>query len=237
VDLALAQFSDWTLALLPRLFLYPGGLWALGGLLLLCARDGPQTLLPSSLATWLLRANLPSAAVAWAAMALLPLPGATSLPVPVDRFALAGLLTTSLLLNVYAGRSIDVEDAVAGVVLPLAALAPLVGGLSLLQSGDDWGLSGWLALAAIVVALLLQPDGMESDIRTLGWLGLGAAPVWAALVGRGFNAVLLVSLVYGLLLVVIGRASRLRLVREARSGLTAASLGLAGLSMLLPLLG
>jgi len=28
---ALAQFSDWVLALLPRLFIYPGGLWMLMG--------------------------------------------------------------------------------------------------------------------------------------------------------------------------------------------------------------
>ena len=47
----------------------------------------------------LMGANLPSLAIAWAGVALLPLPGASVLPSPVDRWALAAVLAVSLLLD------------------------------------------------------------------------------------------------------------------------------------------
>src|SRR5437868_6034119 len=97
----LGPFSDWTLALLPRLFLYPGGLWMLSMLLPLCllpARRRSRAFLPP--ASCLLPAGpSPQLAVAWVALALLPLPGAAPLPFPVDRLSLAGLLVTSLALD------------------------------------------------------------------------------------------------------------------------------------------
>src|SRR5213083_2289091 len=126
---ALSLFSDWTLALLQRLFLYPGGLWALGALLWLGAMRNVGTLKRWNVGT-LERSHLLAAAVAWAGLALSPLPSAAPMPVPADRFALVGLLVTSRILDSAAGQT-KIQNPkskiqnLADVALPLAALAPL----------------------------------------------------------------------------------------------------------------
>ena len=246
MDSALSQFSDWTLALLPRLFLYPGGLWVLGALVWLnlirggfSARRWAQGL--ASTPTML------SAAVAWAALALMPLPGVPPMPIPADRFALVGLLVTSLLISVYSDDSLSLNGALVGVGLAVAALAPLASGRDLMASSVEWGASGWVALAAILSGLLVPRGDLESDFRLLGWLGLGAAPVWALLEKQPSGGVLWVSLAYALLLLVIGGANRVldserfqnpgSKIKDLARLLALMCLGLAGLSLLLALLG
>ena len=110
----LASFSDWVLAALPRLFIYPGGAGLVAALLVLRLWPGlgPEPgsgsvpvgrarhmaglrYLPYELST----ASLPALAVAWVGVALLPLPGAVPLPLPADRLALAGVFVASLLLE------------------------------------------------------------------------------------------------------------------------------------------
>jgi hypothetical protein len=244
LDVALSQFSDWTLALLPRLFLYPGGLWMLGALLWLSFVRGGFS------ARWrrgfISASPMLAAAVAWAALALIPLPGTSPMPVPVDRVALVGLLVTSLLVSVYTGDKLTLDGKLASAGLTLAALAPLASGRDLIANRTDWGLSGWVALVAILVGLFTLPAGLDADLRLLGWLGLGGAPMWA-LVEQTSNGILWVSLAYVLLLAALGVANRLldfggneetRTPHSAlRNWAAAMCLGLAGFSLLLELLG
>src|SRR5947209_7751164 len=108
----LPLFSDRTAALLPRLLLYPGGLWALIMLLWLrTLSSGVEGGKPWSLPSFRLLLSIlvveprsqPAAAAAWVGLALLPLPGAAALPFPADRLSLAGLLLTSLALDWRSG--------------------------------------------------------------------------------------------------------------------------------------
>jgi len=96
----LASFSDWTLALLPRLFLYPGGLWLLVMLLALRFASGcARSVYPRALFADLSHANLISVSTAWVALALAPFPSSATLPSPVDSLVLAAIALLSLLLD------------------------------------------------------------------------------------------------------------------------------------------
>ncbi|HVF98659.1 MAG TPA: hypothetical protein VND68_02365, partial [Chloroflexia bacterium] len=91
----LAGFSDWALALAPRLFLYPGGLAIAAALVLALytsrrATGTPVVRYAFSLIT---DANTLSLALAWAALSILPMPGTAPLPFPVDRFSLVSVVT------------------------------------------------------------------------------------------------------------------------------------------------
>jgi hypothetical protein len=206
----LAQFSEWVLALLPRLFIYPGGLWLLVGIALIrLAGDGTKGVGPRAWLDDLMGANLPSLAIAWAGVALLPLPGASALPSPVDRWALAAVLGVSLLLDSGmrgAGRG---RMAQAGAAITLAILAPLVGGDSLVGLPADYvsraPLAFGLAVAAVVVGLVMMVwwggGGLAGQVRGLGWLALALAPVfgdmWPAVTAWVFGAGIIVWLVAG----------------------------------------
>jgi hypothetical protein len=232
MDTWLPVFSDWTLALLPRLFLYPGGLWML--LMLLClgsfpggvSQGGAPRSLPST--PRLLPAGDPASqgalALAWVGLALVPLPGAVLLPFPADRFSLVGLLLTSLALDWHAGaangegRSPAARTS-AGLAIVLAVMAPLAGGRSLLQGDAAWGLSGWLSLAAVAAGLLSilalgTRDPASGGLRWLGWFGLAAAPLWTSgalpVAGPAWVWVSLSYLAAILVLAGLGRTSYLR---------------------------
>jgi hypothetical protein len=182
----LAAFSDWVLALLPRLFLYPGGLWMLAGLgAIRLAAWGCEGLGPGRLAVELARANLGALAAGWAALALLPLPGAQPLPTRVDTWALAALLAISLLLDLDKAPAESRRlRGLAAAGITLALLAPLAFGQRLLASGEELA-ANWAAHLAvfavglgIVVLAWSGDDELTGQVRGLAWLSMGLAPLW-----------------------------------------------------------
>jgi hypothetical protein len=232
---ALSSFSDWTLALLPRLFLYPGGLWMLAALIaLLIATSGRESRRYRLLLHDLTQANLPALATAWAALSLLPLPGTQPLPFPADRLSLAALLALSMLFDASSTRR---EQGMAGTAITLAIMAPMSGGLALLNAGAAIMLADWLSLLAVAAGLAaLTADGAPSlsgGVRWLGWLGLGAAPVWhQALISNALWA----SLIYALAIGVIAWASGIVWRRANSMVVVGAAFGLSAMSLLAALL-
>jgi hypothetical protein len=212
----LAGFSDWALSLLPRLFLYPGGAWML--VMLLCLRlasGGPKAVRPATLIADLIKASLPALAVAWAALALISLPGASTLSAPVDRLVLAWLLLVSLTMS-EVGREDNHRWAAGwiGAGITLALLSPLTRGRSLLLVGDvaPWNLSSVLSLLAVGAGLVALSMSASRDlpgaVGWLAWLGLGLTPVWAGWDQPPLPGIYWASLVYAIaiaLLAIIGR--------------------------------
>ncbi|HEX9988404.1 MAG TPA: hypothetical protein VGE45_08000 [Chloroflexia bacterium] len=230
-----AGFSDWTLALLPRLFLYPGGLWMLAALIaLLIATNGRASRSYRSLLNDLAQANLPAFATAWAALSLLPLPGTQPLPFPTDRLSLAALLALSMLFDVPSTRR---EHGLAGTAITLAIMAPMPGGQAILNVGREVTIADWLSLLAVAAGLVaLVADGalsLSNGVRWLGWLGLGAAPIWhQALISNA----LWVSLIYALAIGVFAWVTGL-VWRRANSMVAAsAAFSLSAMSLLAALL-
>ena len=183
----LAQFSQWVLALLPRLFIYPGGVWLLVGIALIrLAGDGTKGVGPRAWLDDLMGADLPSLAVAWAGIAMLPLPGASVLPTAVDRWALASVLAVSLLLDSGTRGANGMRMANAGAAITLAIVAPLAGGDSLVGLPADYAsrapLAFGLAVAAVAVGLVVivwwGGAGLAGEVRGLGWLALALMPVY-----------------------------------------------------------
>ena len=106
---------------------------------------------------------------------MLPLPGAAVLPFPADRFSLAGLLVTSLALGWASGERSPAQASIS-VAITLAVMAPLASGKTLLQTGAEWGVAGWLSLAAVgvgLVALSTSAQSLAASLRWLAWFGLG----------------------------------------------------------------
>ncbi len=238
MSLDLSLFSDWTLALLPRLFIYPGGLWMLAALLVLrLGVDGIEWLKLASLARDLSQANLLALATAWAALPLLPLPGAAPLPLPADTFSLAGLIALSLSADVLWGHKQDRQDALAGVAVTLAIMAPVAGRRALLTTSGTPSLADWLSLLAVGVGLakLARPSGRDlaGSVRWLAWLGLGAAPLWGV---TPTLSALWVSLAYAVAILVVAVVTRL-FGKEATGRLALATTwSLAALSLVAALL-
>ncbi|HST06038.1 MAG TPA: hypothetical protein VLQ48_15070 [Chloroflexia bacterium] len=183
----LAQFSDWVLALLPRLFIYPGGLWLLAGVLLVrLAGGGATAIRPGVWLDDLLRTDLPSLALAWVVVALLPLPEASILPSPVDIWVLAALLALSLLLDVGLRNPQGLVIKQTGVAITLAVLAPLAAGDLPITAPNDYlnhaplafGLTMAAVVLGVVVILWLGCRGLAGQVRCLAWLGLALAPIY-----------------------------------------------------------
>jgi hypothetical protein len=237
----LAGFSQWTLDLLPRLFLYPGGLWALAMLLWLrFVSGGVSAVRPSALAAGLLRAPLLPTAVAWVALALLSLPGTSPPAFPADRLTLAGLLMASLILSQTASDTGERAAPYLEVAITLAIMAPLAGGRGLLSSGD-WGPAGWIALAAVVAGLASLSGRAVGDlagsIRLLAWFGLAAYPVWSSGNLLPQAGVVWTSLVYAAAIALIAGPIRHAAVKSSRGVpvLPAICWGLSVLALLLVL--
>lgn len=206
----LAQFSDWVLALLPRLFIYPGGLWLLVGVALIrLAENGTKGVEPRAWLDDLMGANLPSLAIAWTGVALLPLPGASVLPEPVDRWALAAVVAVSLLLDGGMRGAGKGRMAQAGAAITLAILAPLAGGDSIAGLPAYYAsrapLAFGLAVAAVVIGLVVmvwwRGGGIAGEVRGLGWLALALMPVygdmWPVVTAWVFGAGIMVWFVAG----------------------------------------
>ena len=241
-DSALSAFSDWTLVLLPRLFLYPGGIWALGVLLLLrFACGGLSAVKAHSLRADFARSESLVIATAWASLALMPLPGTAPLPFPIDRFALAGLLATSFLLarrgasDMKRGRIPPIE-----VAMTLAVLAPMASSSTLLRIGESGNaaIANVAALSSLAVGLcLLWPEvlDMGTGVRWLGWLGLGAVPLWDT--SLPFAGIALSTGVYALFITASAVLSRVTAGAKVLGDLEIMCWALAAFSLLVALLG
>lgn len=215
----LAQFSEWVLALLPRLFIYPGGLWLLAGVALIrLAGKVTKGVEPRAWLDGLMGADLPSLAIAWAGVALLPLPGASVLPSPVDRWALAAVLAVSLLMDNEMRGVGRVRTVQAGAAITLAILAPLAGGNSMVGLPVDYvsraPLVFGLAVAAVVVGLVVMVwwggRGLAGGARGLGWLALALMPIY----GDMWPVVTAWILGAGIVVWFVGGRAKTHLVRE-----------------------
>jgi hypothetical protein len=163
----LAAFSDWALALLPRLFVYPGGFFLLAALALLrFASVGVGSLSRSAVLRDLAGANTMPLALAWSAAALLPVPG-WPLPFAPGPLALALLLALSLLLDITPERGR--EQALAGGAITLALLVPPLQGMPGIVV---WGLAGLSLLAGLSALDAMRPDSLTDQVRAVGWLWL-----------------------------------------------------------------
>jgi hypothetical protein len=161
----LAAFSDWALTLLPRLFLYPGGLFLLVALMLLrVASGGVGALTPRAALRDFARTDTLSLALVWAAVALLPLPS-WSLPFEPEVPALALLLALSLLLDITGNGSR--EQALAGGAITLAVLVPAVG---FAAGALVWAVVGLAVLAGVYALAAAQEGGLAGQARAIGWL-------------------------------------------------------------------
>ena len=163
----LAAFSDWVLALLPRLFVYPGGLWLLAALALFrLPSGGVHTLSPRAMLRDLADANTLPLALAWAAVALLPVPG-WALPFAPGPYVLAPLLALSLLVDIkHEGGG---EQALAGGAITFALLVPPVDGL---PGVFVWLLAGVAVLAGVYALAAIRGDGLAGEARAIGWVWL-----------------------------------------------------------------
>lgn len=226
----LAGFSEWMLALLPRLFLYPGGLWLLAVIIgLKFVGAGRQAASPRALLSNLFSADLLALATAWSAVALLPNVAATPHTFPTDRLALSCLLAISLLL----------EPRKPGLHLELAVLAavivPVAGQSSLLNA--NIGASGWLSLLAVLLGMAaLVPQATNNlalAVRLIGWLGLASAPLWAL---PRLQDPLRVLLAFTALILAVSLVGRLAEQRIRAEWSTAVVWSLAALSLLAALL-
>ena len=176
----LAAFSDWTLALLPRLFLYPGGLSVLAALLLLRPFSGGlHSISPRAILSDLPTSNLLSIALSWAAISLAPFPDASPLPFPVDRFALAILPALSLLLDI-TYKADHPRSVFPSAAITLALLVPALAPNALLPPPASLTISTALSMLAVASGLLaISPaTALASQTRWLAWLCLGLSPLW-----------------------------------------------------------
>jgi hypothetical protein len=217
----LAAFSDWTLDLLPRLFLYPGGLFLVGAIALLrAASGGLGAQSPRALLHDFARANTLSLAIAWAAVAMVPAPG-WLLPFAPGATVLALLLALSLLLDITGERGR--EQALAGAAVTLALLVPAV--------GSGAGLVVWIAAGLAVLAGVYALGALRVDLaaqaRAVGWVWLWLSGGLAYL-PTGLAWLALVLLAAGALVVGL-------VLRAARAGRVASAAALPAIAWSLAL--
>ena len=235
----LQSFSDWVLSALPRLFLYPGGLWLVAALLALrvASLGSLRSLRPITLARDFLSTQPLALALGWVGVALLPLPGgASALAFPADRLVLAALPLVSLAFDRESlGRSWWPSLAVT-----LALLAPVaVVESGLMGSGARWSPLVVLVMLAVATgALALWRDAthnLAGGARLLAWLGLGAMPLlgWPQPL---FPGIAWASFVYALLVLVAAMLARFITRRVRPEALTVLAWALAGASLLFALL-
>ena len=185
-----AGFSDWALALLPRMFLYPGGLAIVTALLLALFVLGPARTAALHYALQLLvHANIAALALAWAALSILPLPGVKALPFPVDRFSLVAVTGISLLVGLVASKETDTVELWPSLAIVLALMSPIALQRGFVPGEQSQGIVSHVTAAAVLAGLVglfgSVRNGWSSAARWLAWWGaafsLGVWPgdVWA----------------------------------------------------------
>lgn len=185
----LAGFSDWALALLPRLFLYPGGLAIAAALVLalFTSRPSDGTSVVRQALSLIANANILPLALAWAMLSVLPVPGTAPLPFPVDRFSIVAIVAASLLFDLIASKERQQDELWPSLAILLALMSPLAWQGGLMQGNGDEGVSGYLAGAATLIGLAGlfggPRCGWSAAARWLAWWGaalaLGTLPAGA----------------------------------------------------------
>lgn len=208
---SLAAFADLIRGVLPRVLLYPGGLFAavVAGLLALALSRLSREHRPATTNPAREGEAIAGLAFAWAGLALLPLPGVTPFPGAPDLLTPLGLLlAASLLLRFAMPNPAAWRPEAAGRMLmlaaPLVALAAL-GGDGLLPPADVSG--SIMAGAARVLAALAYAAGFcvcyaapgsapwsqpgtpvvcaAAWFGWLGWLGIGVVHIPLAWINFG----------------------------------------------------
>lgn len=185
----LAGFSDWALALLPRLFLYPGGLAiaAALALALFTSRSSAGTSLVRHALSLVAKAHILPLALAWAMLSILPVPGTAPLPFPVDRFSIVAMVAASLLFDLIVSEERHQDELWPSLAILLALMSPLAWQGGLMQGSGGEGVSSYLAGAATLVGLVglfgSTRCGWSAAARWLAWWGaalaLGTLPAGA----------------------------------------------------------
>lgn len=193
----LSGFSDWVLALLPRLFLLPGAPALLLAVALYYladrARSNPTITGPHALAHAFLRGNTLALATAWVGVALVPFPGMAPLPFPVDTFALLSLPVASLAFDLFSGKKIESQEIGGVLALIVAVPALALQGSRLFDTGSNEGAAAWLGLGSMACGLVALFPGVAWGISgAMRWLTLGA-------IGLEIGAALNLTFVAGLL--------------------------------------
>ena len=177
----LAGFSDWALALLPRMLLYPGGLAIIAALSLALFKSRRATDTPLLRNTLLLaaNANILSLSCAWAALSILPIPGMAPLPFPADRFSILALIAASLLFDLVPAEEGDRGELWPTLAIVLALMSPIASQRGLMPVGQGNNVTGYLAGAAVLVGLVglfgSALYGWSGAARWLAWWGAGFA--------------------------------------------------------------
>ncbi|HYP21280.1 MAG TPA: hypothetical protein VEY08_14510 [Chloroflexia bacterium] len=177
----LAGFSDWAMALLPRLFLYPGGLAIAAALVLalFTSRPSAGTSVVRQALSLRANANILPLALAWAMLSVLPVPGTAPLPFPVDRFSIVAIVAASLLFDLIASKERPQDELWPSLAILLALVSPLAWKGGLMQGSGGEGVSGYLAGAATLVGLAGLCGGTRygwsAAARWLAWWGAALA--------------------------------------------------------------
>ncbi|MDQ5824271.1 MAG: hypothetical protein M3441_08665 [Chloroflexota bacterium] len=180
----LAGFSDWALALLPRMFLYPGGLAIVAALLLALfmprpATDTTRTSVLNEALRLVAHVNIPALACVWAALSILPLPGVSPLPFPVDRFTLVAITAISLLFDFILKSKSNRDELWPNLAIVLALTSPAASQSGLVLGVAEPGVVDYLAGAAVLAGLVGLFDsvsyGWSQAARWLAWWGAAMA--------------------------------------------------------------
>jgi len=220
---ALNAFAGFMLAVLPRLLLYPGGLFAgicIAVLALVLPRISRAAAPPAPTYAASGGAVLVALALAWTAWALLPLPGTTPLPgapdllTPLGLLLGAGLLSRAPSLDAVGwrreacGRPLLLAAPLVALAAPSpASLMPALVSSAAASVDPARALAGLAYVAGFCIcyaapgsAPWTRPAGpigrVAAWLEWLGWLGIGAAlgPAGAAAAGPpAWSGVVLVA--------------------------------------------
>lgn len=241
--IGLQGFSDWVLALLPRLFLYPGGLGLVAAFVVFrLAQGGLVSLKPEALAQDLDKAPLLSLAVAWTTLSLISLPGASPLAAPVDTLVLVALVLISFSLDKEATFE---REGWISAAMALAVLVSTIRGHTLTGYVPASGVSSLLAIFCIAIGVVRLSGTAQTSpaavMRWIVWVGLGFGSLLSSTNPPGVPGILWTMAMYAIAFLVLNRASRLAFAatrgKRTTDAFTIAVWSLAALALVAALLG